>query len=260
MSFLYFISTALTFWTTDYLTNVMNFDKDNVYRAFILITITGPLLGVIYGGIVVQKLFGGYEQRHSIAFVWFHLLIAGLLVIPIYFLNSLISLSIVIWLLLFFGGSTIPTLQGITISSLPHSLRASGNSMNNLLIYTLGFSAAPLFYGAIYDKTKDNDPRLAFVLTLSWGGVSFIFATLCAAFRYMKFNDSKSQENKNIEIQVIPLESIISSTNNHSNDGNITTQDKRDSISMNCSMRNLSLNNSNLQEKEKKLEFIPKNK
>jgi MFS family permease len=199
MTFLYFISTALTFWSTDYLTKVMKFDKPEVMTAFIIILTTSPTGGVVFGGIFVQKYIGGYEQKHSIAFVCFQLLISSLFILPVYVLNELWTISLMLWLLLFFGGSTIPILQGITISSLPHSLRASGNSICNLSIYTLGFSLAPLFYGAVFDWTEKKDPKISFVVTLSWGLASLIFSVICGIYRYRRFNDPKSQENRNLE-------------------------------------------------------------
>jgi len=188
---LFFISTAMTFWTTDYLTNVMEFEDGAVTTSFIIISLSGPVSGLILGGIIVHKLFGGYEKTKSILFVNFCLFMASLFVVPIYFLNSLLLISGCLWFLLFFGAATIPTLQGITICSLPPKLRSSGNSVCNLLIFTGGFSAAPFFYGALFDAFKDTDKRLAFLITLSFGFIGLILSIICAIFRFKKLNKKK---------------------------------------------------------------------
>lgn len=179
---------------------VMKFDKDEVEKFYIFICTTGPPLGLIFGGIFVQKVYGGYEYKNSIIFVVIQMVLSTSFIIPVYFLNSIWSISICLWFLLFFGASTIPTLQGIAISSLKFNLRASGNSLTNLLINTLGFSAAPFFYGWIFELTKEKDPKLSFALTLMWGFVALIFSIVCLIFRFKKFKDPNSQENKNIEI------------------------------------------------------------
>jgi len=178
----------------------MKFDKDTSYVAFIIVAVTAPIVGVSYGGIMVQKCFGGYEHKNSSYFCLIHLVLAALCTVPLYFINSLSLMSINIWCLLAFGGSTIPTLQGIVISSLPHKLRASGNSMCNLLIFICGFSMAPLFYGFVYDFTKTRSPKFSFILTLCWGWISLTSFCIAAYYRNKRFNDPKSQESKNIAI------------------------------------------------------------
>ena len=133
LTFLYFISTALTFWCTDFYITVMGFDKDTSMVCFIVVAVSAPIIGVIYGGIVVQKYFGGYEHKNASYFVIIHLILAASCTLPPYWISNLPAMSINVWCLLALGGSCIPTLQGIVISSLPHKLRASGNSICNLL-------------------------------------------------------------------------------------------------------------------------------
>lgn len=176
----------------------MKFKKLEVTTVFIVICTTSIPLGIIFGGVFVQKYYGGYEQRNSMNFVVIQITFSSFFTLPVYFFKQLWTISLMLWLLMFFGGSTIPILQGITISSLPDSLRASGNSFTNLLIFTLGFSAAPFFYGLIFDWTKNYDEKLAFILTLSWGFVALIMVIICAFIRYKKFDDPNSQENKNL--------------------------------------------------------------
>ena len=159
---------------------------------------TSPILGIILGGFFVQKVLKGYESINSILFVCIMLFIGSCIVPLIYFQSEILLFGLVLWLILFFGSSTLPTIQGISISSLPKKLRSSGNSLYNLLMFTFGFSPGPFVYGFVYDRTE-SIPKLAYTLTLSWCVIGLIFSIVCAFFRYRKFRNPDSQENRNIK-------------------------------------------------------------
>lgn len=180
------------------MTVVLGLEESKVTIVFIVVCLTGPVAGVILGGLFVQNVIGGYEKKASMLFITIQISIATLLVFPIYYMNTLNSVGINLWLLMFFGASCIPILQGVTISSLPPNLRASGNSFCNLLIFALGFSCAPYFYGFVYNETKDYDPRLAFMATLSMSGIGLVCSLIACIMRYRRFMDPESQENKNL--------------------------------------------------------------
>lgn len=197
-----FISTAITFWGTDYFEYVMKFPKEQVFTAFLVICITGPILGVVIGGIIVQKM-GGYEQKHSILYCLVMLAVGAFLTLPVYWLESIWSITAMIWMVLFFGGSTIPILIGILISSLHPDLRAAGNSVSNVVNYLIGWFPAPFFYSLIYERTKDSTPKLAMALTLGYSFFGLVFLILATLFRYKRFQDKNSQENLNLRNQAI---------------------------------------------------------
>lgn len=197
-----FISTAITFWGTDYFEYIMKFPKQQVFTAFLIICITGPILGVVVGGIIVQKM-GGYEQKHSILYCLIMLAVGAFLTLPVYWLESIWSITAMIWMVLFFGGSTIPILIGILISSLHPDLRAAGNSVSNVVNYLIGWFPAPFFYSLIYERTKDSTPKLAMALTLAYSFFGLVFLIIATIFRYRRFNDRNSQENKNLRTEAI---------------------------------------------------------
>lgn len=195
-----FVSNAMTFWTTNYLTVVMGFNETLVTTYFIAAVVTAPVGGIIAGGAIVQKIFDGYDKKHSILYICFALTLSSFFIPPIYFLDDLIWIILMLWGLLFFGASAIPNLQGISISCLPAKLRASGNSICNLFIFGIGFTVSPLFYGALFDAFGDKDKKLPYVLTLSFGFVALVFSVLCGIFRYRHFNKKeKIHEIKEIE-------------------------------------------------------------
>lgn len=194
---LLFISNAITFWGTEFMEGIMKFDKSDVEIGFLLVALTGPVIGAICGGVFVQKIIGGYEKKHSISFVVIQLFIASLLVPVFWLAQTIIQFTSLLWFIFFFAASTIPIIQGISISSLPLRLKGSGNSVYNLLIF-LGFSASTYYYGAIYSVTKDTEPKLAFFLTLCWSVIALICSIICLIFRFRRFNDPSSEEIKNL--------------------------------------------------------------
>lgn len=186
--------------------DVLLLDKSDVGKVFIAICLTGPIAGVILGGLFVQKVIGGYEYKNSSLFIVVQLTIAAVLIIPIYYMDTLFQIALNLWLLMFFGGSTMPIIQGITISSLPPGLRASGNSFCNLMIFALGFTSAPPFYGYIYQLTQSFDKRIAFVATLSISLIGWVAAIVSHFIRSKRFSNPESQESKNLAISTIEVE------------------------------------------------------
>lgn len=142
---------------------------------FVVVCITGPVLGIIIGGSIVSRFAGGYEGKHSYTFSFIFSLCAVASALPIRFIDSLFGFGFCLWSVLFFGGAVIPNVQGIMISSLDNDLRAAGNSVSNILQNLFGFLPSPLIYGIIYDRTKNTDPKCAMTVTLLYSlvGVGF---------------------------------------------------------------------------------------
>lgn len=65
VTFLYYVVTVIQFWFTDYLITVMHMEAGYVFMTFGLVSVTGPVMGVIFGGIVSTKL-GGYNNTKSL--------------------------------------------------------------------------------------------------------------------------------------------------------------------------------------------------
>jgi len=110
---LLFTSTAITFWTTNYITKVLKYEEHLAEIVFISIT------SITLGGLIVQKCFNGYEAKHSIIVPLIGLSLTCISIPSMYFVNNLILFAFNLWSLLFLGDLGIPTLQGINISSLP---------------------------------------------------------------------------------------------------------------------------------------------
>ena len=55
LSSIYFLVTGIQFWITEYLQEVLLVDKATVFTYFSLISITGPILGVVVGNKKIKK-------------------------------------------------------------------------------------------------------------------------------------------------------------------------------------------------------------
>jgi MFS family permease len=211
---LLFIVTAIQYWITDYLTIVIQADRDAITIAFVVTCVTAPTLGIIIGGCIVQR-YGGYESK--VASLWCVIFagIAGCCSISIPIFNDIIGFAIVLWLFFFFGGAIVPNIVGIYISSLPIELRGAGNSFSNTLINGFGYLPAPYVYGAVFDATADVNKKisLAAVVNYCWVGVALLALSMYYRYKSFKHQDSveviqmkdesgiKSERDRDIDIQ-----------------------------------------------------------
>ena len=100
----------------------MEVPRPTIFPIFISITITGPTLGVLFGGCAVDKV-GGYETKKAMKVVLICAWCAALCAIPIPLMKNLGWFIPFMWLFLFFGGGLMPGLSGIMIDSVPTELK-----------------------------------------------------------------------------------------------------------------------------------------
>ena len=178
ISCLLFVVTGIQFWITDYMQEVMNISPSSAYIIFSVVCITGPVLGVLLGGFFIQYL-GGYTDKRALVACF---KIAGLaaccgIILPI--LNIVWLFVILMWLLLFFGGSVTPGLTGIMLSSIPENSKEIGNSLTQLCYNLIGYLPSPFLYGLVCKYTGGSKSRFGLAFLLLWafiGVLSLYFA------------------------------------------------------------------------------------
>ena len=112
ISSLYFVITGIQFWISDYLRTVLGQEKDKVFMSFALISITGPTSGVVIGGTVLDRL-GGYTGKDALDFCLVCGTLASLAALPVPFLNHFMTICVLLWLVMFFGGALMPAVIGM---------------------------------------------------------------------------------------------------------------------------------------------------
>ena len=138
---------------------VLQVEKSIVFTTFGIISITGPVLGVIVGGNIVTR-FGGCEVPKalyiSLAIAFFCLLVAA----PIPFVTgkeSYILFCALLWFLLFSGGFILGPMTGIMLAIVDDSLKTTANSVANLIYNLGGYMPGPYLYGIVYAYGKGGN-------------------------------------------------------------------------------------------------------
>lgn len=62
---IFFILTGIQYWVTDYLIDELDADRGKVYVTFSIVSITGPVLGVVIGGNVTSRV-GGFRAKKAL--------------------------------------------------------------------------------------------------------------------------------------------------------------------------------------------------
>lgn len=93
---------------------VLGEPAETVNSVFAAVSITAPILGCIFGGSVANY-SGGYDSDKSLSICLIYCICACAVASPIPFLNIFWLVSVLIWLLLFFGGALVPPITGIKI-------------------------------------------------------------------------------------------------------------------------------------------------
>lgn len=115
---LYYIITGIQYWATIYFENELEADKTTVNLSYALISVTGPILGVIIGGNITTY-FGGYASEKAMRSSCLMALLSFGFAAPIVFLNEFYQVAICLWFLLFFGGAILPAMTGCMLSCVP---------------------------------------------------------------------------------------------------------------------------------------------
>lgn len=160
LTFLYFVITGIQYWVSDYLITELKQEEKMVFVTFAIISITGPVLGVIVGGNVTTFL-GGYNSKTALQLC----LIASLLclgsAVPTPFVNNFPVFVCLLWFLLFFGGAILPCMTGIMLSTVDKQYKTIANSIANLSYNLIGYLPAPTIYGLIHDAGEGGNSRWA---------------------------------------------------------------------------------------------------
>ena len=196
---LVFPLTIIQTWIIDYFENALKItDKKIRLISTGIITSTGPTLGILMGGFLLQKV-GGYENKKAslISVILFSLSLIGCIFFP--FCNNIITLSISLWIGFFFGSSLFPILIGIILSCNENEFKASANSMTTFISNVIGHMPAPYIYGVINNKYGKDYPKFAMKCTVFSMFFCLIFLIFGMVFKY-SVNDDQDNE-KEMEIK-----------------------------------------------------------
>ncbi|CAD8056580.1 unnamed protein product [Paramecium sonneborni] len=219
LSSLYLVVTGIQFWLTDYLNSVMMMEYDLVYQSFLIISITAPLSGVYLGSMIIDNHLGnqGFRVLKIATIEIFLASISGVL-IPIFDNQRIIIL--LVWCLLFFGSSAIPSMMGIMITSLSQEERSSGNSLSHLFFNLFGYLPASSLYGYVSQVYGSSNSRLGMIMFACINFLALIFLLLGI---YKKYNHLKQIY---LDLNESEFRNKLHSLSHHSHDYNEEYQKK----------------------------------
>ena len=143
----------------------LKLEKEVVFTAFGVCSITGPVTGVVIGGNVVTML-GGNNTKKSLYLTCIISVVCLFCAIPIPFIKSVPAFVAFLWTLLFCGGFILPSLTGIMLNTVDGDLKTTANSVANLNYNLFGLFPAPIVYGAIYDAGEGGNATEAMAVLM----------------------------------------------------------------------------------------------
>ena len=167
MSSLYFIITGIQFWVSDFFITVLRVPRQTVFIAFPVVCISGPVLGLITGGVIVTRI-GGYTNPKVLGLCALGGFFSSVFGIPFAFMNSFPWAVTLLWLLLFFGGMILMPLTGMIISTAPLEIKAVSNSIANIFYNLLGYLPAPFMYGFVQSLSGGSGSRVGMIVLVMW--------------------------------------------------------------------------------------------
>ena len=148
------------------------------------------------GGLVMH-LTGGYDGERALKISAIQTLIACLCGTPIPFLDDFTTTMVMLWFLLFFGGSVVPGVTGIMISSIPPNTRAYGNSIGHIIQELLGYLPSPMLYGLIVSYTGGGTSRWGMFMLIVWSYTGVFFIMMAVHYQQW-LKDKVEQEYQRI--------------------------------------------------------------
>eukprot|EP01059_Diplonema_ambulator_P033840 TRINITY_DN7272_c0_g1_i1.p1 TRINITY_DN7272_c0_g1~~TRINITY_DN7272_c0_g1_i1.p1 ORF type:complete len:1236 (+),score=383.42 TRINITY_DN7272_c0_g1_i1:151-3858(+) len=186
---LYFVVTSMQLWITDYLTTepapvdipgkTAQDRYSTIVIAFGITAITGPVMGVLIGGYILDspKWVGGYADHPNKASFFSALAgtCAAVAAIMSLVMTKFWPFIIVIWFTLFFGGMVLPGLTGVIISSVAIEHRGVTSSFAGLMYNLFGYFAGPFVTGLVANK---YGLKRGFQVALSWAAVAALLGII----------------------------------------------------------------------------------
>ena len=189
MTCLYFVVTGVQYWVPSYMLVAINSSVSLVNFSFILCVGSSSICGIMFGGWIVDYL-GGYKNEsnrlQALKICTFFGLISVICAIAILFTSELWEFVTLLWILLYFGASVLPSCSGIIVAIVPNQYKAVASGANlmifNLFGYFLSLTLSGLLMQILLQFKSNCDYVCArengFRLIMLWSIFSFTFLAL----------------------------------------------------------------------------------
>ena len=188
ISLTYFTMGGLKFWTPNYLD--YKFKGKNFDIPYLIISFTGPTLGIVLGGIS-GTCVGGYSSKHAILVCFFFVVSSTIFGIISCFTSNFYMWLLFIWLYFFFGTGIVPLGTGIVINSVSNDIKGDAVTINNFLQNSIGNLPPSYVYGLIKEYYGHN---IAMKVLFYCGIVNSVNLIIGCFIRYFKIQDNNDDD------------------------------------------------------------------
>ena len=199
---------VVQYWGDKYMELVLEMGTTLRFIIFAALCLLGPILGMVFGGVVCSKL-GGYNKRRAMTFIILLLIVSSILSSLITLGNNMIVFIIFSWCYLFFICGAIPPESGIIIASLDNNLRGDGFALSNSLLNLIGSFPASYVFGALVDlfenkldeedKNSNKNYVYAMIVCMGYNFVGVIFIIIAGIFRFRIKGDLSTNAEEEIK-------------------------------------------------------------
>lgn len=114
LSSYFFVISAIQFWISDYMIEVLKFDGKNVFTAFTIVCTTGPIIGAVSSGYFGMRI-GGYNSVYALPSCILFAAVTLVFALPFSNTDDFFILCALLWAIMFLGGLMIPLMTGIML-------------------------------------------------------------------------------------------------------------------------------------------------
>jgi hypothetical protein len=177
---------AIKFWGNEYMELVLGIEDSSLRTIFFgILTLTGPTLGLVFGGFIGGKI-GGYHVKPTILVTLLFDFLACLFGLPSSFIpkGHEYMYLVVAWVFSFFSTSVMPLETGIILASVDINLKGDALSFTNFMLNLIGNLPPPFVYGFINQHWGDKNKHLAMNWVFYIRITSLVVVLLGAVYRY----------------------------------------------------------------------------
>ena len=210
---------VIQFYADKYMEKVLDVEENNKFIYYIVLCMTGPILGILICGIIMSKI-GGYTSKKGMIFILILNIAACIISLFITIsLNTFISLASA-WFYLFCFAAVTPLQGGLIIASLPLELKGNGFSVNMFFLNGFGSFPSSYVFSLICDFIKDYYPeqgdmryRTTMRITMLYNFVGLILVSIGSFLRFQLSGEFGNSDKKIISIEEGKKETLIEKNN-----------------------------------------------
>eukprot|EP00474_Spongospora_subterranea_P010444 CRZ10902.1 hypothetical protein [Spongospora subterranea] len=197
LTVLFFVVTGIQYWISLYLKEVCHTDVIQTGVAFIAISATAPTAGVLFGGWLIDYIGGYIGPQQTIKAMKTNAILGAIAIASALVLMSagtLTTVMVLVFVLLFAGGATVPSCTGILVTCVPSHLQAHASSVSQLAFNVFGFALSTVVSGLIMQLTSSRLWGFRSVLLWSlWGIIAVALGYKSALRNLVSSREDDSQ-------------------------------------------------------------------